>query len=55
MATRTLIRNIEQVTDIGDMPYELAEPFLKTVKNPKHLRALEVKCPQVADGDADIW
>ncbi|KJX95710.1 putative RNA polymerase II transcription factor SIII subunit A like protein [Zymoseptoria brevis] len=55
MAIRTLQRNVDAITDIADMPYEVAEGFLKSIHQPQQLRALEVKCPQIADADADLW
>jgi elongin-A len=55
MATRKVQQNIKSITDIADMPYEVAEGFLKSIEDPKQLRELEVQCPQIADADADIW
>lgn len=55
MAIRTLQRNVDAITDIADMPYEVAEGFLKSIHQPQQLRALEVKCPQIADADAELW
>ncbi|KAL9099659.1 MAG: hypothetical protein Q9163_004872 [Psora crenata] len=55
MARRACIKNIRQITDVGDAPYSVVRPVLIRIENPEHLRQIEEKSPQICGPDAEIW
>ncbi|KAL9127570.1 MAG: hypothetical protein Q9217_003587 [Psora testacea] len=55
MARRACIKNIRQITDVGDTPYEVVRPVLLRIENPEHLRQIEERSPQICGADAEIW
>ena len=55
MATRMAIKNADAVTNIGDLSWELAEPILKKITNPKQLHAVETESPHIADRTVELW
>ncbi|KAK0354886.1 hypothetical protein LTR91_011819 [Friedmanniomyces endolithicus] len=55
MAIRACTRNINGITDVADMPYNIIHPVLKKIQNPGQLHEIETHCPQIADASADLW
>ena len=55
MARRACIKNIRQLTDVGDTPYEVVRSVLLRIENPEHLRQIEERSPQICGADAEIW
>ena len=55
MARRACLKNIRQITDVGDAPYDVVRPVLIRLENPEHLRQIEEKSPQICGADAEIW
>lgn len=55
LARQRLIKNIDMLTDIGDIPYSFLEPVLRHIQNPKQLQELEENCPQIQGETKEIW
>jgi elongin-A len=55
LAKQRLIKNIDLLTDIGDIPYSFLEPVLRHIQNPKQLKELEKTCPQIQGETKEIW
>ena len=56
LARQRLIKNIDLVRDIGDLPYSfLGPPVLRFIQNPDQLAELESKCPQILGETGEIW
>ncbi|KAK4497834.1 hypothetical protein PRZ48_010488 [Zasmidium cellare] len=55
MAMQAAIRLSAQITDIADMPYELARPILLKIQSPQQLRDIELNCPHIAEADKELW
>lgn len=55
LARQRLIKNIDMLTDVGDIPFSFLEPVLRHVQNPKQLQELEENCPQIQGETKDIW
>lgn len=55
LAKQRLIKNIDLLTDIGDIPYSFLEPILRHIQNPKQLQELEKTCPQIQGETKEIW
>ena len=55
MSLRACCKIHKQIKDIGELPYNLARPFLLKIDNPEQLRALEMKSQQIIGHDAEIW
>lgn len=55
MARKACIKNVNNITDIGDAEYSLVRPVLLRLQNPKQLYQLEQNCPQIVGVDAEIW
>ncbi|EDU41593.1 Elongin-A domain containing protein [Pyrenophora tritici-repentis] len=56
LARQRLIKNIDLVRDIGDLPYSfLGPPVLRFIQNPDQLAELETKCPQILGETGEIW
>ncbi|KAL8749953.1 MAG: hypothetical protein Q9184_006603 [Pyrenodesmia sp. 2 TL-2023] len=55
LTRRALTKNISNVTDIGDIPYQIIRPVLLKIENPNQLQMLEEQSPQLYGADAEIW
>lgn len=55
LARQRLIKNIDLLTDIGDLPYSFLEPVLRHIQNPTQLEELEKNCPQIQGETKEIW
>ncbi|EED21841.1 RNA polymerase II transcription factor SIII (Elongin) subunit A, putative [Talaromyces stipitatus ATCC 10500] len=55
MSTRVAVQNVRSLTDIGNIPYSLARPFLIKVESPKQLRELEKNSPHIMQDDRELW
>ena len=57
MACRAAIRNVDTIWDIGDLPYCVAMPFLREIKNPDQLAEIEASAMQLPymDETARLW
>jgi len=55
LAKIAAIRNIDLLTDIGELPYDFMRPVLLKIENPDQLRQLEITCPQLLGHDGEIW
>jgi elongin-A len=55
LAKQRLIKNIDLLTDIGDIPYSFLEPVLRHIQNPTQLEELEKNCPQIQGETKEIW
>ncbi|KAF2721011.1 hypothetical protein K431DRAFT_83855 [Polychaeton citri CBS 116435] len=55
MAQRACIGNVRNITDFGDMPFELIEPILRRVEDPDHLIVIQNQNPGLADNTAHLW
>lgn len=55
LARQRLIKNIDMLTDIGDIPFSFLEPVLRHIQNPQQLQELEENCPQIQGETRDIW
>lgn len=55
LARQRLIKNIDMLTDIGDIPFSFLEPVLRHIQNPAQLQELEENCPQIQGETEEIW
>lgn len=55
MSKRRLMRSIDLVVDVGDIPFHVVEPVLKKVENPKQLREIEANSPHIAEDTGPLW
>lgn len=55
MALAAAIRAVTDIFDFADLPYQLARPILIKIQSPSQLRAIEEKCPQVAEHSEELW
>jgi len=55
LARQRLIRNIDLLNDIGDLPFSFLEPVLRNIQNPVQLEELEENCPQLQGETGAIW
>jgi elongin-A len=55
LARQRLIKNIDMLTDIGDIPFSFLEPVLRHIQNPQQLQELEENCPQIQGETKEIW
>jgi elongin-A len=55
LARQRLIKNIDMLTDIGDIPYSFLEPVLRHIQNPTQLQELEENCSQIQGETGEIW
>ncbi|KAL8683503.1 MAG: hypothetical protein Q9186_000543 [Xanthomendoza sp. 1 TL-2023] len=55
LARRALVKNITNLTDIGDIPYDMIRPVLLKLENPNQLQKLEEASPQLYGVDAELW
>ncbi|KAK3065723.1 hypothetical protein LTS18_002474, partial [Coniosporium uncinatum] len=54
-AKRRLIKSIDLLDNVGDLPYDFIRPVLVKLENPNQLRTIEENCPQIAGADGEIW
>ncbi|KAF1838184.1 hypothetical protein BDW02DRAFT_565218 [Decorospora gaudefroyi] len=55
LARQRLIKNIDLLNDIGDLPYSFLESIIRFVQNPSQLQELEKNCPQLVGETGEIW
>ncbi|KAF1848665.1 uncharacterized protein K460DRAFT_353619 [Cucurbitaria berberidis CBS 394.84] len=55
LARQRLIKNIDLLNDVGDLPYSFLEPVLRFIQNPDQLQELEENCTQLLGETGDIW
>jgi elongin-A len=55
LARQRLIKNIDMLTDIGDIPFDFLEPVLRHIQNPAQLQELEENCEQIQGKTGEIW
>ncbi|KAF2030907.1 hypothetical protein EK21DRAFT_100049 [Setomelanomma holmii] len=55
LARQRLIKNIDLLNDIGDIPFSFLEPILRHIQNPDQLQELEENCTQIQGETGDIW
>jgi elongin-A len=55
LARQRLIKNIDMLNDIGDIPFSFLEPVLRHIQNPAQLQELEENCTQIQGETGDIW
>ena len=55
LARQRLIKNIDLLNDIGDIPFTFLEPVLRNIQNPDQLQELEENCTQIQGETGDIW
>lgn len=55
LARQRLIKNIDMLTDVGDIPFSFLEPVLRHIQNPTQLQELEENCPQIQGETKEIW
>ncbi|KAL8930765.1 MAG: hypothetical protein Q9208_000306 [Pyrenodesmia sp. 3 TL-2023] len=55
LTRRALTKNLSNVTDVGDIPYQIIRPVLLKLENPNQLQMLEEQSPQLYGADAEIW
>lgn len=55
LARQRLIKNIDMLNDVGDLPYSFLEPVLRFIQNPDQLQQLEENCTQLLGETGDIW
>ena len=55
LARQRLIKNIDMLRDVGDLPYSFLQPVLRFVQSPDQLLELEANCPQLLGETGEIW
>ncbi|KAI0160344.1 RNA polymerase II transcription factor SIII subunit A-domain-containing protein [Xylariaceae sp. FL1272] len=55
LCTAVCIRNIKEITDVGETPYSLVRPILMRIDDADQLRALERASPHLEEEDAECW
>lgn len=55
LARQRLIKNIDLLNDVGDIPFNFLEPVIRHIQNPDQLQELEKNCPQIRGETGDIW
>ncbi|KAL6707602.1 hypothetical protein ACN47E_003952 [Coniothyrium glycines] len=55
LAKQRLVKNIDMLNDVGDLPYSFLEPVLRFIQNPDQLQELEENCTQLLGETGDIW
>ncbi|KAJ4374966.1 hypothetical protein N0V83_002045 [Neocucurbitaria cava] len=55
LARQRLIKNIDMLNDVGDLPFSFLEPVLRFIQNPDQLQELEENCTQLQGETGDIW
>ncbi|KAI1093474.1 RNA polymerase II transcription factor SIII subunit A-domain-containing protein [Rostrohypoxylon terebratum] len=55
LCTKVCIRNVNEIYDIGDMPYSVVRPILLNVNDAQQLLQLEKASPQIQGDDSECW
>lgn len=56
MTTKACIKNIKELTDIGEAPYNSSiRALLLAIEDPAQLREIEENCPQIIGHDGEVW
>ncbi|KAI1264133.1 RNA polymerase II transcription factor SIII subunit A-domain-containing protein [Xylariaceae sp. FL1019] len=55
LCTAVCIRNIKEITDVGETPYSVVRPILMKLDSAKQLRDLECRSPHLEEEDAECW
>ncbi|KAJ5084220.1 RNA polymerase II transcription factor SIII subunit A [Penicillium alfredii] len=55
LATATAVKHFRFLDDLGSLPYSLARPILLKIDNPEKLHSLELKSPQIAEENEELW
>ncbi|KAH8695973.1 putative RNA polymerase II transcription factor SIII subunit A [Talaromyces proteolyticus] len=55
MSTRIAIQYSRSLTDVGNIPYPLARPFLIKIESPAQLREIERNSPHIMEDDRELW
>ncbi|KAF1945852.1 hypothetical protein EJ02DRAFT_26621 [Clathrospora elynae] len=55
LARQRLIKNIDLLNDVGDLPFSFLEPIIRFIQNPDQLQELEENCTQLLGETGDIW
>jgi len=55
MCKNKLMKEVDNLTDIGNIPFELMKPVLQRISRPDQLRRLEISCAQLRGKTGDIW
>jgi len=55
MCKNKLMKEVDNLTDIGNIPFELIQPVLQRISRPDQLRKLEISCSQLQGKTGDIW
>ncbi|PTB76620.1 hypothetical protein M440DRAFT_1400961 [Trichoderma longibrachiatum ATCC 18648] len=55
LAMAAIFKNIREVEDVGDLPYEAVRPILMRVDHGAQLRQIELNSPQLQGQTAEVW
>jgi elongin-A len=55
LARQRMIKNIDLLDDVGDLPYSFVQPIVRFIQNPTQLQELENNCPQLLGETGEIW
>ncbi|KAI8938903.1 hypothetical protein NX059_004760 [Plenodomus lindquistii] len=55
MAKQRLIKNINLLDSVADLPFHFVEPILRYIQNPDQLQLLEENCEQLKGETGEIW
>jgi elongin-A len=55
IARQRLIKNIDLLNDVGDLPYSFLQPVIRFIQNPAQLQELEVNSPQLVGETGEVW
>lgn len=55
LARQRIISNIQNLDDVGDLPWQFIGPIIRHVQSPTQLITLEENCPQIKGETGDIW
>ncbi|KAI3334811.1 RNA polymerase II transcription factor SIII subunit A-domain-containing protein [Ustulina deusta] len=55
LCTAVCLRNVKDIADIGNIPYNLARPILVKIDNAAQLRQIEINSPQLEADTVEVW
>ncbi|KAK0392452.1 hypothetical protein NLU13_1947 [Sarocladium strictum] len=55
LAMATIFKNIKELNNAGDLPYETLRPILLKVDSARQLRQLELNSPQIEGETGEVW
>ncbi|KAL7811521.1 hypothetical protein V8C44DRAFT_330766 [Trichoderma aethiopicum] len=55
LAMAAIFKNIREVEDVGDLPYEAVRPILMRVDHGAQLRQIELNSPHLQGQTAEVW